>query len=156
MNKVWIVIANAESATIYSASEKNLKFDLIKKLSHSESKLKNKDLVSDRPGHYTKGINNGIRGSYAEKTDHKLLEIENFAKEICETLEAGRVNNAYIGLVIVAEPHFYGLLNKFSKAHIKNKIKHHVPKDYTYYPEQKLKTALESDLAHELRLMLIS
>ncbi len=156
MNKVWIVIANAENATIYSASERNLKFNLIKKLFHSESKLKNKDLVSDRPGHYSKGYSNGMRGSYAEKTDHKLLEIEHFAKEICQTLESGRVVNGYIGLIIIAEPHFYGLLNKFSNQHIKNKIKHHVPKDYTHYSEKKLKTELEADLAHELRLMLIS
>lgn len=155
MNKVWIVLANAYNAAIYSASERNLEFGLIKKLLHTESKLKEKDLISDKPGHYIKG-HNTIRGSYAETTDHKLLETENFAKEICKELENGRTHNAYKGLIIVAEPHFYGLLKKAANSHIGNKIKYHVAKDYTHYSEQELKLELEASLAHQLRLMLIS
>ncbi len=155
MNSIWIVIANASISNIYSITEKNRHFTLVKTLFHSESKLKNSDLVSDSPGHFRKG-SNGLRGSYSEADDHKSLEIEGFSKQICTELENGRTSNAYTGLIIIAEPHFYGLIKKNCNHHIQDKIKHHLAKDYTHYSTKKLKAELETLLAHEIRLLLIS
>jgi len=155
MKKVWILLANAEKATIYTASERDYHFSLVQKLSHSESRLKSSDLVSDKPGHYQKNESD-IRGSFNLAVDHKILEITRFAKEICKVLESGRTSNAYESIIIIAEPRFYGLINKNATKHVRNLIKYHYPKDYTHYSEHKLKEELQSILAHEMRLLLIS
>ena len=160
MKNVWVIVANAENANIYSISDKKMQFKLIKRLTHIESKLKKTNLVSDRPGHYAKGYGNKLRGSYSRTTDPKLVEIEHFVHEICQFLEKGRVENLYVGLIIVANPHLYGLIKQFSNRHLVKYIKDHVAKEYTreYTGEQDkiLQYKLKTDLSHKLNLIFIS
>ena len=155
MKRVWILLANAEKATIYTASERDYHFNLVKKLSHAESRLKNSNLVSDAPGRFQKGESE-IGSRFEDAVNHKVLEITRFAKEICKTLESGRTSNAYESIIVIAEPRFFGLINKNATKYVRNLIKYHHPKDYTHYSENKLKEELQSILAHEMRLLLIS
>jgi len=155
MKHAWVILTNSIMANFYSVSEENFQFDLIKRIFHPESRMKEAELVSDRPGHYKKTLNK-IKGSYVEPTSHKDLEVEHFVKEICRELESGRISNAYNGIILVAEPHFYGLINKYSTPHVKKLIKFHISKDYTHYSEKDLKSKLKNLLSHELRLILIS
>jgi protein required for attachment to host cells len=154
MKKLWIVLANSKMTMFYSVSEKDLRFNLVKTLFHPESALKNQDLCSDRPGHYIKG-NSQTRGSYADKTEKKEHEIECFSKKICEELERERNTHAYDGLIIIAEPHFYGLIHSNLNHSTKALLKHHLTKDYTHLTAKKLKETLDEVVAHELRLLML-
>ena len=156
MSKVWIVLANAKIATIYSVSERSRHFTLIKTIFHDESALKNSDFITDKPGHYLKNSRE-LRGSFEKKLNAKDITILRFAKEICDALENGRTApKPYKAIIIVAEPHFYGLINKQANRYIQEKIKHHLPKDYTHFSSKKLKEELEAVLDHELRLIFLS
>lgn len=156
MKSIWIIVANAKNAYFYSVYEKNMRFNLIKKLTHIKSQSKKIDLTSDRQGHYAKGYGNKLRGSYTPTNDPKLLEIKHFAKEVCEFLENGRVYNRYVGIIIVADPHFYGLIKQLSNKHVTKYIKYHLGKDYANEESKLVKSKLQNILSQELRLMFIS
>lgn len=153
--KIWILLANATKANIFEISEPHRQFHLLQKLSHETSRLKNIDLKSDKPGHYHKS-SDSLKGSYEAKTDPKAIEIQHFAKIISDVLEKERKQTppAYQSLIVIAEPHFYGILNQQFPTHVRHLVKYHLPKDYTHYSEKKLTKALESTLAHEINLLL--
>ncbi|MDB6096143.1 MAG: hypothetical protein JWM09_421 [Francisellaceae bacterium] len=152
---VWVLLANASSASFYSVSEKNRHFNLIKKIDHPESKLKERELDTDRPGHFHKAKTT-IRGAFEEPLSHKYLQRMDFAKQINLELENGRINSHYKGIIIIAEPHFYGLINTNAPQEVQSMIKFHLPKDYTHYSEKELITQLEMLLKHELNLIFTS
>lgn len=153
MKHAWVVVASSDSAYFYSVLEQNFHFLLRKSLAHPQSKLKEQALNADKPGHYQKGV--GIKGAYEPPTAHKDLEMELFAKEICQELENGRAANLYQGLIIIAEPHFYGLIHRNAPPHVQRLIKFHLPKNYTHYSEQELTHKLQESLSHELRIIFI-
>jgi protein required for attachment to host cells len=155
MKRIYIVVANSTSANFYQISEKHFHFELIKRIHHTNSRLKEHALDSDRPGHYQKGFY-GKGGTYAEPTKHKDLEIEGFARKICKALENDRLTETYKGIIVVAAPHFYGLINTNATDAVRKMIKFHLLKDYVHYSEKELMRELKEVLAHELRNILIT
>lgn len=112
MKTKWIVLANASATYIYAVNGKNSidAVELITKLEHPESRKKNRELVTDRPGHYQ--TNHATRGSYSQHTDPKKIEMDNFAKEVADFLEQSNALGKYQSLIMIAGPNFYGLLMK--------------------------------------------
>jgi len=155
MNTIWVVLANARMSTIYSISENNFHFTLVKTLFHEESTLKNSDFSTDRPGHFLKNAKE-LRGSFEEKNQQKNISIDLFSRQICDELESGRTAiHPYKAIIIIAGPHFYGLICHHANRYIKKMIKYHLPKNYTNFSSEKLKKELENLLAHEFRLLLL-
>jgi protein required for attachment to host cells len=109
----WIVVANSGAADIYSADSANARPELWRHLEHAGSRSKGSDLVSDRPG---RSFDSAGQGRHAMETRHtpKEVESENFARELGELLEHGRVKSLYEELILVAPPDFLGQLRKAS------------------------------------------
>ena len=76
--------------------------------SHLESREKGSLLASDRTGKVQSS--RGGRG-IGDSSAPKDYEAERFARELAQALNDGRAVNAYRHLVLVAAPHFHGLLN---------------------------------------------
>ena len=152
---VWIIIANSTNAYIYSISNKNYRFNLIKTLHHKESRLKNKDLVSDKPGHYARRCNKS-RGIYEAPTNPKSLELIHFSKEICSFLEKGRTSKLYDGLIFVSEPNFYGFIKKSAHKNLVKLIKYYMPKDYLGTQERILQSKWLPEIYHKINLIFFS
>lgn len=134
----WIVVADSFLARIYThnTNSHSEPLKLFHTLEHPESKLKDHDLVSDRPGHYkTDGTN---RGAFVPRSDPKEVEIDKFAKDIADFLDHGRVQNQFEHLFIFAEPHFYGLIGMHMSKQVKEMIKKVVHKDYAHLNEHEL------------------
>lgn len=155
MKRIYVVLANSTLVNFYQVSEKKFRLELVKRIRHTDSKLKEQAFDSDRPGHYQKGFY-GKGGTYAEPAKHKDLEIEGFAKEICKELENERLARAYNGIIIVADAHFYGLIKANATVQVQKMIKFHLLKDYVHYSEKELILELKEVLAHELRNILIT
>jgi protein required for attachment to host cells len=131
---IWILVASSSKACIYSAE--NLHSDnleLVEEFRHPESKEKGTDLITDRPGHFS--TDHGTRGTY-EKSDPRKEEVEIFARELAAALKAGRNNNKYNQLILIAPPHFYGLINKHINFSVDSLL--HINKDYTHLTERDL------------------
>ncbi len=147
MKTVWVIVADASRAYFYTFSKIDLDLPLIKKFYHPEAKLKEIEFGSDQPGHYQKG-------SYEPNTNAKERELEHFVKELCQELEHGRVSHAYTAIVIVAEPHLYGLIHRLASPHVHAMIKNHFAKDYAHLSEQDLRTTLRDTLVDTLKPLL--
>ncbi|NMG48532.1 host attachment protein [Azoarcus communis] len=135
----WILVANASLAKLYANLGPNKGLKLVKELIHPESRQKNADLVTDRPGSM-----GSTGGSMQPQTEPKHYEAKVFAQEIAQTLYHGRAKNAFKRAIIVAPPAFMGMLNNMLDAPTAQLISDRFEKDYTKTPEPELANRLSS------------
>lgn len=143
---IWILIASATQANCYQTQHLGHKLELVKEFDHPENRKKNLDLVTDRPGHYqSSSTANNVagHGAFIEKHTPKEAEAEHFAHVIAEEVNKGRASNAFEKLIVVAPPHFHGLLNKHFDHQVLSRVMHHIEKDYTKYSQKELLAYLD-------------
>lgn len=135
MTSTWVLVANSSEARIFSYKQK-AEFKLINQLEHPESRKKGSELASDRPGHaQSKGTGHGAMVS---SSDPKQFEAEKFAQTIAKHLDAGRKDNQYTDIILVANSHFNGLINKMLDDNTRKLVTQKVDKDYTRATEREL------------------
>ncbi len=147
---IWIIVADASRAKIFSVNKIKFingkeKLSLVKELTHPESRLHDLDIVTDKPGRYAARMGQA-RGSFAEQTEPRKHEVENFACQLANYLEASRAENAFSELILVAPSHFYGVMNKHFHPPLKKVISQVIDKDYTKDTEKELEDHLKSHL----------
>ena len=142
MITTWILVANASTARLYVNHGVKKGIQLVKELSHPESREKGSNLVSDRPGHYV-GAGNG-HGSFVSANDPKQNEAERFAQELAREMEHGRTANSYLRAILVAAPAFMGLLKSNLSSQVCKLVSEKVEKDYTKATEKELAGHLEN------------
>ena len=106
----WLLVGNASRARLYETQARPKTLKLLKEYVHPPSREKRGGLASDRPGHYQ----NEVKGN------------------------EGRNHNSYGNLMIVASPHFHGLLNQHMNENVSRMVSNHINKDYTALDEGKL------------------
>ncbi|MGL1833784.1 host attachment protein [Rhodocyclaceae bacterium SMB388] len=136
----WILVANASLARLYENLGPNKGLKLIKELIHPESRFKNSELVTDRPGAMA-SVGNG-HGAKQPQTQPKEHEARVFAQELAQELYHGRTRNAFGRAVVVAPPAFMGLLNTVLDHPTAQLITDRFEKDYTKSTEPQLKERL--------------
>jgi protein required for attachment to host cells len=109
MSTCWILVANAARGTLYRSDAQLGKLTEVRGFQHPESRVKVSDLLSDDRGR-TRAGPNGNHSALDAHTDPRRNEAAEFARELGETLRAGRVRNAYDEVLVVAPPRFLGLL----------------------------------------------
>ena len=108
MEKTWIVVAESTRARIFFAKNRVQPLEEIQDFSFPEARLKDQDIVTDRPGRTHESANDSR--SAMEAPDIRDQQQHTFAREICDYLEQGRNKNKYQALVLVAPPTFLGAL----------------------------------------------
>lgn len=141
MATTWILVANASLAKLYENEGPNKGLTLVKELTHPESRQKNSDLVTDRPG--AMGTGSG-GGSMQAQTEPKQHEARVFAQELAQTLYHGRATNEFKRAILVAPPAFMGLLNATLDDPTAQLVSDRFEKDYTKTPEKELSKHLSS------------
>jgi protein required for attachment to host cells len=138
--KTWILVANAADAKILATeSLRTGELVLMRELSHPESRRKNSDLVSDKPGHFK--LDSGAHSAYS-KGDPKEVEADHFALQLVHELKNGWDQHKFQKLLVVAPAHFYGLLKKH--VHFLDTVEiAHLSKNYIRYPLPKLHASLK-------------
>lgn len=135
----WVVLANSVQTKIYSIQK--MRPILIKTIEHPDSRLKSKDLSADGFGNY-KTRQTG-HGQFSPPSSPHEEEHSRFAKEIADFLEQARQRHEYCDLILCAEPHFQGLLNKHLTTHTLALVIKSLGKDYIPLPKEKLEPILE-------------
>lgn len=144
MTTTWVLVANASAATIFCNDGPNKGLVRVKALDHAASREKSSDLVTDRPGH-TQSRGNG-RGAYVPAKTPKEIEAERFSLEIARELNHGRTSNAFQRLILIASPHFMGLVNQHLDPHVRQLVSASIEKDYTKLAEKELAGHLENHI----------
>lgn len=135
----WLVLASSTQSLIYEVDKREYK--LVKNMTHEDSRLKAVDLVSDKEGNYMSG--NTGHGKYQPATDSHQREHQRFAQEVAAYLDKGRVDHQYNGLIICAEPHFYGLIEGSIPKTVQSLVKKAIHKDYIPLPEAQRNQVIE-------------
>jgi protein required for attachment to host cells len=169
----WILVADASRARVFSVDAKPANgkrggdnssggkhgsdkrggdsvspWVLEKELEHPESRAKVTDLVTGQPGRTQQSGNPAQRSSMSERTDPKEVEAEVFARQLAEFLHQAHNHNRFERLVLVAPPHFLGLLRASIDAQVAKLICLSLDKDYTHPPVRDLMRHI--DLNHEV------
>ncbi|MCW8828411.1 MAG: host attachment protein [Gammaproteobacteria bacterium] len=141
----WLLVGNASRARLFETQARPRTLKLLKEYLHPPSREKGEELASDRPGHFqaeARGMEGTTHGAFNEPTNPKDFEHDRFALELAKELNDGRTQNRFGNLMIVASPHFHGLLNQHLNEHVAKMVSSHINKDYTDLNEEKLLEAL--------------
>lgn len=145
MSKIWIVSANSSKATLFTADTPIAPLAELTTFENPDARIKQKDLVSDRPGRSFDSHGEG-RHAMEVKVDPKEQELIRFAKSIADWLEQERVKNAFERLILVAAPAFLGLLRAHLSAPLDTLVTLEVDKDYTALRPEELRSRLPERL----------
>ena len=143
--KTWILVSDASRAQLYREEPAGKGFTLLESYSHEESRARVRDLMADAHGRKPNGtpggngnLNGGAGGQHlgrpgaAPDTDPKEVEKQKFAQELAQVLEKGLNEHAYDSLVLIAPPHFLGLLRNTVTKQVSNHIEASVDKDLSW------------------------
>lgn len=111
MNKTWVVAAESSRARIFAADSRVAPMNEVEDFVHSEGRVKEQDLVSDKSGRGFDGMIEGRHGM--EKSfDARHQEAIVFARRIADRIEAARTRGEFSQLVLLAAPEFLGILRQ--------------------------------------------
>lgn len=133
----WVVTLDSNTCRIYDFDRKEQLLKLIKEWSHPENKLRNVDLVSDRPGHYKAPQTS--RGAFADVDTHEEL-IRRFTHEVADLLY--KHHREFEKFIAIVPPRVLGFLNQYLDEAVKEKMLTSLKKDYMHWSSHELQTYL--------------
>ena len=131
MTNTWILVSNAAGARLFLNEGCGKELHLINNWADPDSRKHEGDLVTDSAGRTQQSDGQGGRSAIQWKTSPKETEKLRFATELVEHLEAGRVTGAFRHLILVAPPHFLGLLRESLDDPTSAMVRATLDKDYS-------------------------
>jgi protein required for attachment to host cells len=116
-NITWIIVADATRARIFTHLDNSVATQ-----PHADKLLHL---------HHELGSHDSHDSTYVNTSDPKEGEAASFAQNLASYLEKNRTDHQYTDLVLVAPPHFLGLLNQHISKEVEKLITKSIAKDYT-------------------------
>ncbi|MFG0333025.1 MAG: host attachment protein [Maioricimonas sp. JB049] len=133
----WILVADRGRAQILSANLPDAdRLEIVETLVHPASTVHARDLETDGPGSFQE--RGGERHAGEPETDFRHRTARDFALQIVERLEKGRMANAFGKLIVVAPPLFLGVLRDKLSGPLAQMVAHEIAKDLTRKREKEL------------------
>lgn len=111
MQKTWVVAAESSRARIFVSENRVSPLSELEDFSHPESRAKDQEIVSDKPGRGFDGMIEGRHG-FEKQSDAKHHEAVVFAKRLAERIEQARARGEFEVIVLIAAPEFLGILRQ--------------------------------------------
>jgi protein required for attachment to host cells len=143
----WILITDASRARVFSADPAGTTWTLQREHQHPASRAKEAELDPSQRGRQQQRAGGPYRPAMEPSTPPKEVERETFARELAEGLERDFDAHRYAHLVLVAPPHFLGLLRKSLSDKVAKQVVATVDKDYTGLDVRRLPELLADCLA---------
>jgi protein required for attachment to host cells len=144
--KHWYLVANRVDAIIYEGKLDG-EFHYVKRFRNPKGKLTELQLVADRPGRTFSSSRTGTRHGYEPRSHYHEEVAMKFARRIAKELEKAAVKGEYSDLIVMAEPHFLGMINKELPKNVKSVLRKEVPREWSQGSDQELKEYLQAKLA---------
>ena len=126
--ETWIVVANSTLARLFKLNNRELVE--MTTMVHPESRLHDRDLVTDKPGVSYARVGPGRYGMEPQQTPKKT-EALLFAKQVASHLDNARSTGQIDRLFLAATPSFLGVLRHALDPHTLSLIASEVDKDIT-------------------------
>jgi protein required for attachment to host cells len=140
----WIVVADSSRARVFGVlTQPTIKHDhiendlkLIQELGEHDSHKKTHDVISEKAS--SNDFGTFVKGSNPKDASHAQ-----FAQNLSMYLEKGRLEHKYAMIILVAPPHFMGLLKQHLSKEVAKLVTQSIEKDYTAENEKALSTHLK-------------
>ena len=129
----WYVVASRVDSAIYSDGDEDHHFHLVSRIKNEDGRLTEGELDSDKPGRGFSSAGGQVRHALDRRSKQHEEVVLKFSHQIAEALERARGENRFEELVLVAEPHFLGLLRDSLSLEMKKMIKGEVGKEYNQH-----------------------
>lgn len=137
MDTTWILVADRAGARLFGQRGRGKPLTLLRDFPHPEGRLRNQDIDADKHGRAFDSMGEGRHAMSTEQAPTDRVA-ERFAKELAQTLDQGRTQNAYGDLVLVAEPAFLGMLRAALPEPLAAKVTASVNKNLAHVNERDL------------------
>jgi protein required for attachment to host cells len=127
----WILIADSSRANLFTTELPEQSWALLEKFEHPEGGEPSREIeVSSPPGRMLQNKSLGGRRSAMEpRTTPKEAEAQRFAARLADYLETAIANRRFDDLVLVAPPHFLGVLHGALGAQAGKRLRATIDKD---------------------------
>jgi protein required for attachment to host cells len=131
MNTVWILVCDSAKGRLFEARDGTAAWTLLETMTHEESRSKASALASDRSGSSSSQGPSVHHNALAPASAPKEVEKAAFAHSLGRTLDEGMRSRRFHGWVLVAPPHFVGLIKKELTSQLEKHLMATVDKDLT-------------------------
>jgi protein required for attachment to host cells len=140
----WFVVANRASAEIYREGPDHV-FFLVLRLTNPEGSLQEQDLDSDKPGRGYSSAGGGTIHHSLDRRSHQHEEVaRKFARAIIKKTEEKVNDKNSTQLVLIAEPHFLGLLRDALTPRLKKLVKETITKEFGLKSTEEMQRLIHS------------
>ena len=129
--KTWILVSSAYAARLFESHGPNDPWQELETWRNPPDRLRRQDLLTDRPGRIA-GLANAQRTAYAMPSDPKEQVEAEFASTLVEVLVRGLDARKFDRILLVAPPHFMGLLRKCEPQRLTEVVNREILKDLTH------------------------
>ncbi len=112
MNTVWVLVCNSAKARFFEVHGGSHLWTTVSEVSHDASRSKAGDLVSDRSGSRSSEGPSVHHNALAPASSPKEVEKQHFAHSLGKVLDEAMRSARFRLWVLVAPPHFVGLMKK--------------------------------------------
>jgi len=146
MNTVWIVVCDSARARFFEVRGDDPSWYLVSAVSHEESRSKTSDLVSDHSGSRSSEGRSVHHNALAPSSSPKALEKARFAHSLSKTLDEAMRSARFRRWVLVAQPHFVGLMKKELTPELEKHLLATVDKDMNHVDARDLAEMLRDTI----------
>ena len=148
---ILVVIADAGRARMLTVEGPEHPLEEKEDLVHPQSRLRESELVSDRPGRVSQSHGgphpgHGSRSGMEPGTHATDVEHERFARQLADNLKHVANGHAIGRIVLCASPVFLGLLRKELDSSVSDRVSVTLHKDYTHLTLKELEERLKEYL----------
>jgi len=122
----WILIASRAGARIVEQQHDD--WTLLEEIENDAGRLRNSQLDSDRPGRTFSRTTAARHALSPAECSHDVVA-ERFARALAEHLDRARMEGRFSSLVLVAEPHFLGMLHNALSPNLVPFVRNSIGKD---------------------------
>jgi protein required for attachment to host cells len=112
MRHLWVTVCDAAKARLFELRSGDPSWHVVELVLHAESRTKSSDLVGDRSGSRSSEGASVHHNALAPGSSPKDNEKEHFAHSLATTLDQAMRAGRFGKWILVAPPHFLGLMRK--------------------------------------------
>jgi protein required for attachment to host cells len=147
MNRTWILVADSARARLFSLDEDDddKEWIMTQAFSNPAGAAKGTELMADRPGRSHHAASQNHRSGMEPHTRPRDVEERHFAHSLARVVDKGVATGTCGRIVLVAPPHFLGLLREELGDQATKRVVTTLSKDFTSMSTQELVSRVEID-----------
>jgi protein required for attachment to host cells len=143
MNTVWILVCDSARARFFEIRAGDPSWHIVSEISHEESRSKADVLVSDHSGRRSSEGGSVHHNALAPASSPKEVEKAHFAHTLLKMLDQAMRSGRFRRWVLVAPPHFVGLMGRELTPELKKHLAATVDKDLNHVAVHELAERLK-------------